>query len=379
MFPPKYAGTVFNVYLSEPDVKGKETLKCHIITEPDNINLISNDWKNVIRKIPVADVERAELRKNIVALIMKGQPKPTTTLLDTKPDPPNKLHAALSIVQSEQKVDLSHKGLSFVIPTMNLPDKSKQMVLHKRIIDCCKDILAKFRAPIDNCGALIDIFTCVYRYRYSDSACAQDEKNTNQLAMDIRRQIAVTYGRAIMRSMQALNQLHEEANYFITVAVGASEFVKTACEGCGINSYELHQVVQQLKDIGDTMSQNVFQAAERIVQEAQNAYDISISQEPPFYPEDLNGMISAFIFLLGGTMVNLYKYDGDILADRALEFAHSTSLKLTRNDPKNNFKMARRNYCLELLRFMDGRRYDPSFAHVYAIFNRQEIDVANDI
>lgn len=376
MFPPKYAGTVFNVYLSEPDVKGKEVLKCHIITEPDNINLISSDWKNIIRKIPVTDVERAELRKNVVALIMKGTPKPTTTILDTKPELPNKLHAALSIVQSEQKIDLSHKGLSFVIPTMNLPDKSKQMILHKRIIDNCKDILSKFRAPVDNNSALIDLFTCLYRYRYSDSACAQDEKNTNQLSLDVRRQIVVTYGRAIMRAMQAMSQLHEEAQYFTKVATGAADYVKIACEGCGINSMDLQQTVQQLNDIGDTMSQNVYQAAERIVIEAQNAYDISLAQEPPFYPSDLKGMMSAFIMLLGGTMISFYKYDGDLLADRALEFAHSTSLKLNRNEPHNNFMIARRNYCVELLRYMDGRRYDPLFAHVYAIFNREEIDRA---
>jgi hypothetical protein len=127
----------------------------------------------------------------------------TTVPLTTKPDPSDRLAAALTVVLAIPRPEIRFLGLSQLLPTFNFPERRHSVALHKAIMDATTNLIVLFSSskssPATN-GPFVDLFTCLYRMRSVNSRILPPEPSVANTVLAIKPQIVLVRRDCEMRA-----------------------------------------------------------------------------------------------------------------------------------------------------------------------------------
>lgn len=379
MFSPRYYGTTFNVYYGATEQQVAASERYHLIISRDHFDIITPDWKTVYLKIEVHEVEEITIRKTLITLPLKNQEKGAAVYLDTRPDNPDKLKEALTILGSIPTPETKYLALQSILPTFSFADNLISMNLHNSIIDQCKHLLAAFHAPqkTQNLvpGSFVDIFTCAYRLRYDNGAAQNIEKTTQEFTLDICRYLLKEWCLQINNAANTSTKTKSPI-YYSRLIPNMVETISIAANTLCISWDDLLAATRQFAENGDISG--IGPAAERVSNAVKDGMSQGFLEVPPQDKTNLMTLMNIVIIALSGLAVGMYNQDLDNLAAKTVDFTRAVFMHDPSEEVKTKLDQQRQAYLTELLRFLDGERFDPNFQFVYCTWNlRNDEDLMN--
>ena len=145
------------------------------------------------------------------------------------------------------------------------------------------------------------------------------------------------------------------------------ETISIAANRVGVNWDELLEATRHFAECGDISG--IQPAAEKLGQAAKDNVTNRFIEIQPFDKTNLMSMLNVALVALSGLVVGLYEQDLEQLATRAVDFTKAAVSNAIMDEPKQKLNEQRSSYLTELLRFLDGERYEPSFQYVYCVWN----------
>jgi hypothetical protein len=368
MFPPRYHGTAFTVlYSNEPFLK--TPIKAHLITSLDSFELISADWRTSIQKFQPGDIDRVENKKTSVLLAMKPGSKVTTVTLTTKPAPSDGLAAALTVVLAIPRPEVRFLALGQILPSFNFADKSQSTELQKSITEATTNLVLLFStskgSPATN-GPFVDVFTCLYRIRYTNAKVPGPEPSVPDTVLAIKRHVVALWCAAIGRCAQPVETPVAKV-FFARLALNAAQTVAKAGESLGIDCDELLQATGSFAEQG--AAEGVEAAAKKIGVEVEAAIDAEIEAIGAPDPGHVRFLLNLATMLLAGVIVGVYHPDVYDLAEKVVAFTKATVAKAGIEQAKRDLAQSQALYLRNMLGFLDGVRFEEPFQYVFCIWN----------
>ncbi|OHT05580.1 hypothetical protein TRFO_26655 [Tritrichomonas foetus] len=379
MFSPRFHGTTFNVIYGTSEAQLKEGVHSHLITSLDHFDIISSDWKEIVCTYSSSDFESVTIKKTLLILPLKNGEKGAAVYLDTRPEPCDHLCDALKLLLTIPNPEIRFNALSVILPSFNFTDNNLSMALHKAIMDQCSQLLATFHAPTNSkapvSGAFVDLVTCAYRMRFDDQSAENIEKTTQEFALDITRYLLKAWCVAIARGAQA-STTSKAPIYYSRLVTNMVETISIAANTLCISWDDLLSMARKFAENGEITG--ITSTAERVGTTAADVINQGFSEIQPYDRTNLPTLLNCVIIALSGLIVGMYPQDLDAFAAKAVEFTRAVINHASLDEPKQKLNEARQAFLTELLRFLDGERYDPNFQFVYCIWNlRNDDDLLN--
>jgi hypothetical protein len=378
MFPPRFHGTIFNVlYQSEP--VQKTPIKAHVITSLESCEVISSDWKSLHAKFQPSDIERVENKKNIAVITMKPGGKIATIYLTTKPDPCDNLVTALTQVLALHTPEIRFLALTDIIPTFQFSDKSQGIALHKAIMDQTTQLLQIFSTPKSASsvnGSYVDVYSSLYRLRYSNRDAIPVETKARDVGSDIRRTMIVLWCNSLSKCLQpAENQAAK--TFYTRVAVNAATTISKLGSSIGIKADDLVKAANLFSAQGD--GSRIEPTALQVSMLAQTELNDSVGAVPAMDLLNMQFLLNVAVVALSGIVIGMYQTDIENLATRVVDFAKRVVDKRRVEDAKRDLMTVQTKFLRDMLCLLDGKRYDEPFQHIFCLWSLRELDSSADI
>ena len=379
MFSPRYYGTTFNVYYGATEQQLANSERYHLIISRDHFDIITPDWKQVYLSIDVRDLDQITIKKTMITLPLKSQEKGAAVFLDTKPDNPEKLRDALMIQVSIPSQETKFLALQSILPTFSFSDNLISMNFHDSIIDKCKELLSAFHAPTTTQnqvpGSFADIFTCAYRLRYDNGAAQNIEKTTKEFTIDIYRYLLKEWCIQIVNAANTSTKTKSPI-YYSRLIPNMVETISIAAGKLAISWEDLRKATLQFSENGDISG--IAPAAEAVGNAVKDGMSQGFLEVPPQDKQNLMTLLNVVIIALSGLIVGMYNQDLDVLAAKTVDFTKAIFMHAPSDEAKTKLNQQRQAFLTELLRFLDGERFDPNFQFVYCTWNlRNDEDLMN--
>lgn len=380
MFPPRWHGTAFNVsYTSEPSQK--TPIKYHVITSLQSFDLITDDWRTSKATYHPSDIEKIEDRKGIiyVTLNVKDGNQERTLIMDPHPGKPDNLRQALTPVCSTPKPATRFLALANVLPTFKLLEKNLTMAINKYIMNQTEKLVEVFRnmnqystsqkskERESTSGALVDAFTCLFRFRYNNEDAKNSETNVASLGIDVLRSFLAVWCHAISKAASEKSTDKKSKIFFSRLVVNCANTVFSIANYLKIPYDDLAQSVRDFETSGN--SDGVCRAASDLANVAEDYVHQSIQTILPLDVRDMRVMMNATLMILSGVIVGIYQQDVEDLAEKLVNYTKAVMMRDKVRDATQELDKGIEKYRQEFLCFLDGARYDEKFQFVYCVWN----------
>ncbi|EAY08590.1 hypothetical protein TVAG_191130 [Trichomonas vaginalis G3] len=362
VFPPEYYGIIFHVNLYKGENKTKDVQRAHVYTSKDSITIMSNDWKTNIATVPTLNVENVEAKGDLEVLLRaRGDPKPIFYLFETSKK--DKLTAALKPEFEKTSKPIVFKSESVILPTF------MESIPSSILLDNSQKLAQLFFSTFsnkNNIQSFYDMIICLYRLRFSNEKAGAYDKNFPLLVATLRRELLFNWYVALARACR----FKVEPNafeYFVRIIINTSADIATVSETLSIQCTELLNAITEMSENG--RAESIIQSAEVLRAKVAMKSEQDYKEIPPPNQNLCDLMIKVALVLFCGVQVNTFNVDIERLTVAAIDFAMACHNKIVTDDSFKTLKKALEAYTMELLRFMDARRYDPEFHFVFIAFS----------
>ena len=373
MFEPRYWGTTFDVRATcDP---GDKPSVCHVVTSNDAFELISQDWKQSEHRFRAGEVVSAETNKNaVVVTMMEGCPTKSVTLEPLVPIKRDRLQQALSTIMKEKQPAIQYLALESVLPNFRL-DKAQTMSLHKAIMDQAGKLLqsfqwGKYKYSQATTGPFVDLFSCLYRFRYTNDAARDTQGNVQALDLLIRRHLIVVWCNSLCKVWQPNPKTPMSANGKVFWARLATNLMNTITKVAATMSLpcdELYQAVTEFTNSGN--GEGVAPAAKRLAESVKQEIDNGLRQQTPFDLTNMKMFLNITLIVMSGTIAGLYLPELEALDKEVILYTKVAVNGSDAGQARKKLDGARQRFLSELLMLLDGQRYEEPFQYVFCIWD----------
>lgn len=368
MFDPRYHGTTF-------DVKGtfddhKETL-CHVVTSRDYCELISKDWKTALHKFQPSEIRTVELSKDKTGVLVTMIETAATKSILLEPLIPSKrehLQSALTSILRTPNPQIQFLALGAILPMFKLPDQQRTM-LHKTIMERSKEFLKVFytkKGDVPQNGPFVDVFSCLYRFRYSNDAARAVTENAAALEKLLYGHVLMVWCNAITKCT-APTQSPNVKLFWTTLAGHIMDTITTVANVLGLSSSELASAVNEFKSTGN--GEGIAPAAKALGGQVKDKFDNDFRANIPFDALNLKMFMNIALLVMSGVATGLYLPDIEVLARAFVQYTKTVQGGSDGGQAKKTLDAARNTYLSELLVYLDGCRYEKPFQFVFCVWD----------
>lgn len=366
MFSPKYHGRTFNVTFGTSEAQLKENNRYHIITNLDSFDLITNNWKGVEQSFSASEIDQGPTKKSPTILSFQTK-KGNTYFLNTDPDPCEKLLEAIKPVLNIPNPEIRFLALSNILPTFQFSNRGIMMNLHKTIMTQCTQLLTTFHAKLQGSnsisGAFVDLFSCAYRMRYKNTDALNTEETTKDLINQIRAYLTFYWCSAIQRAAKDSVE-SEDKKFYSKIISNAIETIGVASSGLGIPIDDLTNAVQSFPNNPD----GLIQTSAEIRKKFQSFIETQFSTKPPLDRNNLTLLLNILLIGFSGLAAGIYQYDIDALAESTVFYTRAVFGNEGVEEKKKKLLEDKSQFLTELLRLLDGDRYEKNFQYIYCVW-----------
>jgi hypothetical protein len=364
ILPPRYNGTVFNVFYST-DPASKVTAKGHVITSPDSFEVISADWRQSVYKLPVSDIVSIEAKKMVVTVTLRpGAPFPLITL-NTKPEPCESLVTALTPLSGLPKKELNFLSMAAILPTFRFPDKSALATLHRLACEQTVHLVQALQPAAQAASVsapLTDIFECAYRMRWVNQASARIDRSVRELSQDIIRHLLIAWCYCVIHAAQPI-QTPVARVYFSRLSLHCGRTVVKAANAVGIPAQDLMPLVEAYA--ADGPPDGIEAVALRVARAAQDAMDQGLTEDPACDLKNLRLLLNCAVIGLSAVLSGIYDVDLESFSAKVVEYTRAVVSNSNVERMKKTLVKVQQAFLREMLYFLDGQRYDEPFQYVF--------------
>jgi hypothetical protein len=371
VFDSQYHGTVYNVFYSS-DPNAKSNTKTHVITSPECFELISADWRHSIQQFPVGSLDHVESKKMLVTVFFRGGTPPI--FLNTKPEPCDSLIRALTIVTGSPKPETKSLSLSGVLPSFRLEEKNRTFQLHRLITDQTVELLQTFRVSTEApavCMPLVDVFTCLFRFRYRNDPTITFDEAVRNLGADVRRHLLIAWSYAIINCAQPLNVPTAKV-YFSRLALHCSRTVELAAKTLNIPCDGLVAACQTYAQ--DDIVNGIEQLSLEIARQAQQGIDDGIAAIAPCDVQNLRVLLNLTVLVLAAAISGMYVVDLELIASKIVEYTKAVIMRTNIDHARRVLFRVQQAFLKDMLYFLDGQRYEEPFQYLFCTWGFGTLD-----
>jgi hypothetical protein len=373
-FDPHYFGTVFNVFYSN-DPQAKLTVKTHVITSSEYFELISADWRSSIARFHASNVERVESKKMVVTVSFRDRTPAIS--LNTKPEPCDSLVKALTAITELPKTEAKLVCLSTVLPTFRFEDKAKTQRLYRLLSDQTVELIQTFRQSSEAvavCLPLVDIFACLFRFRYSNEVVQRGDDVVRALAADVRRHLVIGWAYSVIHCSQPLETPTAQL-YFSRIALHSGRTIERGAKALNIQSDELIALLVAY-DESKNPDPRIEAVALAIAQQGQDGIDAGLAATPALDLPNFRLLLNITVIALAAAISGLYLVDLENFAGRVLEYTKAIVQKQNVDHARRTILRVQQAFLRDMLYFLDGQRYDEPFQYVFCTWPYGNMDEA---
>ena len=364
--PVRYWGSLFRVKYALQEKVTKDMKPGNLITNRDTFLIFSQDWQEPIATVTTGSVQHVEKDHDHKEIFFtyKVSGKPLQYLhVASADDKLDKLHKAITVETSKSAAIPPYASLPQLIPTFNFPMESTIQDFYNSMTN----IQTRFYAPFECAKAaqmsFVDILTCIYRLRYDNEPAQDFETNADSLIVEIRRQFFYEWCNALLKAAQFDPREKNGYEYALRLVIGIATDIHVSSDSLEANSTDLFISIGQFADRGD--GTNITSAVSELKKTFKQMFLDGYKDSPPVNDYYVLLLTRVLLILFCGNMLQIYPIDIERFTLRTVDFAVAL---YTMNLPEEHFKTLRKtvdSFTNELLRFMDTRRYDPSFKYVF--------------
>jgi hypothetical protein len=240
--------------------------------------------------------------------------------LNTKPEPCDSLVRALAIVTSSPKPEQKSVSLASVVPSFRFDDKSKNALLHRLITDQTLELQRTFQTSAEApsvCVPLVDVFTCLYRFRYLTSASLPLDEAVRNLGADLRRHLLISWSYAIIHCAQPIESPTAKV-YFSRLALHCSRTVERAAKALGLPCEDLVRACQTYAD--EEVFDGIEGLALDIAHKAQQGIDDGLAATPACEIASLRLLLNLAVIVLAAVIAGMYPVDLETIGGKICDY-----------------------------------------------------------
>lgn len=365
MFPQNYHGTIFNVSYNIPENGNKDFINCHLITSLKSFDLIKSDWKSVIMTVDIDSIANITTKGNLVIMDMINNYKFPQIIIDGSTS--KKLPDALKKVLSIPKQEIRFLALSLVLPTFNFPDRSGSITLHKNLMELSKEILNIFKPSeiyttfkTSVSGSFVDLLSCGFRIRYSNTDSGINKVSC--FSLDVEKRILYLWTKTLIKIMES--KINYKDLFYARITENIIDTILMISNRLSINSEDLSMARNKFTECGEFKS--VLSSSKKIIKNINELDEKTLQSDPPFSMDYLELIMNIIVVGLSGIIVGVYQSDLDDLAEKTVNFTRELFVnKGNIQKLKQELEKSSKSYLTEMLRYLDGQRYESDFQFVY--------------
>ena len=364
--PSRYWGSVFQIRYAKSE-KITETMQDAIlITNKDSFYIFSNDWSESICQVSTGQVQemvRSEEEQDI-AITYKISGKPTTHIhLRSKNDKFEKLFKAITVETSKNAGVPQYGTLTNLIPTFKFTMESEIEEFYAALVNMQTRFYANFECDKPCKLAFVDIIACAYRFRYNNEAGQEFKTNVDSFIVEFRRLFFSEWCTALLQAARFNPDEKNAYEYALRLVTSIATDIHVNSDSLEVNSSDLFGAIGEMAERGNAT--NITEAVVQMNTQFKEAFNSCYNETPCVNQTFTTLLMRVALVLFCGNMLQIYPIDVERFTLRVIDFAVGA---FTQNLAEDHFKRLRKavdSFTNELLRFMDTRRYDPSFRFVF--------------
>jgi hypothetical protein len=212
---------------------------------------------------------------------------------------------------------------------------------------------------------LVDIFECLYRFRFTNDAGQQIDEAVSHCSMDVVRYVIVSWGAAVVECSKPQDTPVKKA-YFGRLAVACGRTMDRAAKSLGWECEDLVTALGELEK-GKTVG-GIADLAQRAVERAKQELDTGLTEVPAVDSWNWKLFLNSTVAVLSATLVGMFEAEIERFVLKAVEYAKGVVMRTGKEDGRIKLLKSQRRFLKDLLYFLDAARYDDIFQYVYCVW-----------
>jgi hypothetical protein len=377
MFTAEFHGTPFDVACMT-DIAHKRPVRCHVITSHDHFEVISSDWKKVLERVHVNDVAKVEPRGFAAYVELRPGFRFEWMQLSTSPKPCELLVKALTPVELMAKLEVKPVALPEIVASFMFNDRAESGLLTKKLVEESSRLLPEFfkihpASPVNIPFA--DAVACTYRVRYRNNHVFPLEETVASLCMDIRRSIFELWCLGLIKCVNMDNgESRANRAFSRRLLLGISGTINKAALVLSIDTSDLEEAVQNYMQDAEgedaLLAEEVIGSARKLATDVRADIEAGIEGIRPADEAGFRRLLELAVIVFAGIAAEIYDDAVIILVKKIYHYTESL-ISTSRHvvETSSALNKGRLSFIMELMTFLDGKRYYQTFQYIYCIWD----------
>ena len=363
MLPARFYGTIFHVKFSKGEKKSNEPMPCILITGKDSFTVISENWEKSVCRVSLKKVVSMDKMPDAVKVTFKADNSAVSIILETPKI--EKLMHAITPDGPDHQLPILFNTLKSIIPTLGFSDKQKENFL-QNITGVFSVFFSKFECAKPYQITFCDLLIVLYRFRFKTEEKMNEKGKMETILKELNRQWADEWLKSICSAAEFDPTQSNGYEYALRIVLGLGDDLYNHQSYMVGDPKSLFVAITEMNEKRDAT--NITEAAKQLLiqseTETTNEYKVNATLNDKFCLLVKRMLILAFC----GNMVQVLPIDIERITCRTIDLACAVMDEHLVDDHFHLLRKAVDSYGHELLRFMNTRRYDPSFKYVYACY-----------
>ena len=362
LLPARFYGTIFYVKFSKTDKKSNDAVDALLITSKESYFILSADWKQSFAKVSISKVASTEKTHDGIHIIYKDSGKVQNIFLESvKLD---KLYSAITVETSANPLPLLYNSLSTIIPTLQLTKKSEIDDFYHGLERVFNGFYSSFECAKPYQVTFTDLLTVFFRFRFPTESATSCDSFVDMMLKELNRQFVEEWLKSICSAGEFDSAQANGFEYALRLVINLANDLYTHKNLLEDNADELFVACAEMHERKD--ASKLTPACKDLLVHIKQLNDADYKTIPAQNPVICTLAKRMLMLAFCGNMVQILALDIERITAHFIDFANSLYRNMNIEETLHQLRKSVDSFSHELIKFMDTRRYDPSFRYVYA-------------
>ena len=363
VLPARFYGTVFYVKYSKGDKKSADAIDAILITGKESYFILTADWKQSLAKLSLSKIANTEKTKDGIHIIYQENRKANHIFLESVKL--EKLYAAITVESTSNPLPLLYSSLRTIIPTLNLNKRSQINEFYSGLEEVFKRFFSSFDCAKPYQVTFSDLLSVFFRFRFPTEKATECKELVDTMVKELNRQFVEEWLKSICSAGDFDPGQTNGFEYAMRLVINlANDLYTHKILFEGRESDELFLACTEMHERKD--ASKLTPACRELILQIQQSTAAEYKETPPQSAVMCTLAKRMLMIAFCGNMVQILTLDIERITSRFIDFANALYRNMNIEETLHQLRKSVDSFSHELLKFMDTRRYDPSFRYVYA-------------
>ncbi|KAH0788170.1 hypothetical protein GPJ56_008001 [Histomonas meleagridis] len=236
------------------------------------------------------------------------------------------------------------------------------MDLSKELLTIFKpaEVYKSFTTSVN--GALVDLLSCGYRMRYGDGE--RGIGKAQSFSIEIQHHIIRMWLKSLIRASESTDSKTNDL-FYSRLSGSILDTISLLSNRISLSCDDLFTGNENDSNLNTLIS-----SSKKVIEELDKMDEEDFEADSPYNTEYLGLLMDIIVVGISGIVVGMYQIDIDDLAEKVVNFVKAlvTNSKET-SALKISMEKSCKSYLTEMLRYLDGHRFESDFQFVYCTWD----------